>query len=253
MFENQTYKNPPSTMIFRTLLAALFTQAAFFSFAQTASLTLSLQDSSLFTAELNGTSYSDASNVMNISRITPGPQKLKVIKLMQMGSSIVKKPVYDGTINLPAGKTTVAYIDQYNQFRISSTPPVSSTTSGSASQTGSNSTPYFVPDPSAIKAYTQPKTTAQGMSNDQFAGKMEVLRSINQENQRYKTARDFISLGTYNSNQIAEMMLTLNNEHNRVNLADIGYEYAVDKENYGVVFNALRRPASVRRLTRRLN
>ncbi len=238
-------------MMFRLLLAALFTQAAFFSFAQSASLTLTLQDSSLFTAELNGVSYSDPSNIMNISKLNPGSQTLKVIKLMQMGNSIIKKPVFDGQINLPAGKTTVAYIDRYNQFRINSTN--AETSQQSTQSNTQNNLPYFVPNPNAIKAYTQPTTNSMGMNNNQFAGQIETLKSINQENKRYTTAKGFISLGTYTSNQIAEMMLTLSNEHNRILLADNSYQYATDKENYGVVFNALRRPSSVRRLTRRLN
>ncbi|MFM2286217.1 MAG: hypothetical protein RLZZ543_1714 [Bacteroidota bacterium] len=238
-------------MIIRLLLAAHFLLLSFNINAQSAALTLSLQDSSLFVAELNGVSYNDPSNTINVSRLQPGTQQLKVIKLMQMGSSVVRKPVFEGKIELPAGKTTVALIDQYNQFRISGTPAIER--SQASSQNNQPQTPYFVPNPNAIKAYTQPQTNAKGMSNEQFVGKIEVLKSIHQERQRYQTARDFISLGTYNSNQIAEMMLTLSNENDRVKLADNSYQYAVDKENYGVVFNALNRPSSVRRLTRRLN
>ena len=94
-------------MVLRFFQTALILISAGITTAQTASLTLSLQDSSMFIAELNGVSYSDASNTMNISKLNPGVQKLKVIKLMQMGSSVVKKPVYEGSINLPANKTAM--------------------------------------------------------------------------------------------------------------------------------------------------
>ena len=236
-------------MMLRTILAALFLQTAAVAQAQSASLTLTLQDSSLFIAELNGVSYSDPSNTMNVSRLTPGQQNLKVIKLMQMGNSVVKKPVFEGSIDLPAGKNTVAYIDQYNQFKISNTAPVEKQQSTSRQ----NTSPYFVPNPTIIKPYTQTKTSNQGMNNNQFAGQIETLKSIEQEGQRYQTAKGYVSLGTYNSNQIAAMILTLDKEQNRIRLADLGEQYTVDKENYGVVFNALRRPSSIRKLNRRLN
>ena len=236
-------------MMLRTILAALFLQTAAVAQAQSASLTLTLQDSTLFIAELNGVLYSEPSTTMNISRLTPGPQNLKVIKLMQMGNSVVKKPVFEGSIDLPAGKNTTAFIDQYNQFKISNTAPVEKQNTSS----NQNTSPYFVPNPNVIKAYTQPKTTNQGMNNNPFAAQIETLKSIEQESQRYQTAKGYVSLGTYNSNQIAEMILTLDNEHNRIRLADYGEQFAVDKENYGVVFNVLRRPSSVRKLTRRLN
>jgi hypothetical protein len=48
-------------------------------------------------------------------------------------------------------------------------------------------------------------------------------------------------------------MLTLSSEKNRIRLADFGQQYVTDKDNYGIVFNALRSPKSVRKLSRRLN
>ena len=91
------------------------------------------------------------------------------------------------------------------------------------------------------------------MNNGQFSAQLETLKSIKSETQRYRTASDFISLGTFNSNQIAEMMLTLSSEKNRIRLADFGQQYVTDKDNYGIVFNALRSPSSVRKLSKRLN
>jgi len=238
-------------MVLRFFQTALILMSAGIAAAQTATLTLSLQDSSMFIAELNGVSYSDASNTMNISKLNPGAQKLKVIKLMQMGSSVVKKPVYEGSINLPANTNTIAYIDQYNQFKVSGNSAIENkqaTNGSNNSQAG-----YFVPNPNKINAFNQEKTTQLGMNNGQFSAQLETLKSINSETQRYRTASDFISLGTFNSNQIAEMMLTLSSEKNRIRLADFGQQYATDKDNYGIVFNALRKPSSVRKLSRRLN
>jgi hypothetical protein len=48
-------------------------------------------------------------------------------------------------------------------------------------------------------------------------------------------------------------MLTLSSEKNRIRLADFGQQYVTDKDNYGIVINALRSPKSVRKLSRRLN
>ncbi len=238
-------------MVLRFFQTALILLSAGISAAQTASLTLSLQDSSMFIVELNGVSYSDASNTMNISKLNPGVQKLKVIKLMQMGSSVVKKPVYEGSINLPANKTTVAFIDQYNQFRISASLAIEF--KQAEKQSGNSNADYFVPKPDKIDAYTLPETNRWGMKIESFSAQIETLNSIPSESQRYKTARGFISIGTLNSNQIAEMMLTLSSEKNRIRLADFGQQYVTDKDNYGIVFNALRNPSSVRKLSRRLN
>ena len=238
-------------MVLRFFQTALILIIAGISNAQTASLTLSLQDSSMFIAELNGVSYSVASNTMNISKLNPGVQKLKVIKLMQMGSSIVKKPVFEGSINLPANKTTVAYIDQYNQFRVSGNSEIEN--KKAPNQSSNSNADYFVPKPDKIDAYTLPETNRWGMKIESFSAQIETLKSISSESQRYKTAIGFISIGTLNSNQIAEMMLTLSSEKNRIRLADFGQQYVTDKDNYGMVFNALRRPSSVRKLSRRLN
>ena len=238
-------------MVLRFIQIALILLIVGIANAQTASLTLSLQDSSMFIAELNGVSYSDASNTMNISKLNPGAQKLKVIKLMQMGSSIVKKPVFEGSINLPANKTTVAYIDQYNQFRVSGNSAIEN--KQSQNQTGNSNAGNFVPNPDKIDAYTLPETNRWGMKIESFGAQIETLKSISSESQRYKTAIGFVSIGTLNSNQIAEIMLTLSSERNRIRLADFGQQYATDKENYNIVFNALRKPSSLRKLGRRLD
>lgn len=238
-------------MVSRFIQTALILMIVGIANAQTASLTLSLQDSSMFVVELNGVSYSDASNTMIISKLNPGIQKLKVIKLMQMGSSIVKKPVFEGSINLPANKTTVAYIDQYNQFRVSGSSAIEN--KQSQHQAGNSSSGNFVPNPDNIDGYTLPETNRWGMKMESFSSQIETLNSISSESQRYKTAIGFVSIGTLNSNQIAEMMLTLTSEKNRIRLADFGQQYVTDKDNYGMVFNALTHPSSVRKLSRRLN
>jgi hypothetical protein len=238
-------------MVLRFFQIALILLSAGIAAAQTASLTISLQDSSMFIAELNGVLYSDASNTMNISKLNPGAQKLKVIKLMQMGSSVVKKPVYEGIINLPANKTTIAYIDKYNQFRVSGNSAIEN--KQSQDQSGNSNANSFMPNPDKIDAYTLPETNRWGMKIESFSSQIETLNSIYSESQRYKTAIGFISIGTLNSDQIAEMMLTLSSEKNRIRLADFGQQYVTDKDNYGIVFNALRSPKSVRKLNRRLN
>jgi hypothetical protein len=238
-------------MVLRFIQTALILIISGFANAQTASLTLSLQDSSMFIIELNGVSYNDASNSMNISKLNPGDQKLKVIKLMQMGSSVVKKPVFEGSINLPANKTTIAYIDQYNQFRVSGNSAIEN--KQSQNQTGNSNAGKFVPNPDKIDAYTLPETNRWGMKVESFGAQIETLKSISSESQRYKTAIGYISIGTLNSNQIAEMMLTLSSEKNRIRLADFGQQYVTDKDNYSIVFNALRSPSSMRKLNRRLN
>ena len=238
-------------MVLRFFQTALIIINAGISNAQTASLTLSLQDSSMFIAELNGVSYNDASNTMNISKLNPGIQKLKVIKLMQMGSSVVKKPVYEGNINLPANKNTVAFIDQFNQFRVSGNSEIEN--KKAPNQSSNSNADYFVPKPDKIDAYTLPETNRWGMKIESFSSQIETLNTISSESQRYKTAIGFISIGTLNSNQIAEMMLTFSSEKNRIRLADFGQQYVTDKDNYGIVFNALRSPSSVRKLSRRLN
>ncbi len=238
-------------MVLRFFQIALILLSVKIVAAQTASLTLSLQDSSMFIAELNGVSYNEASNTMNISKLNPGVQKLKVIKLMQMGSSVVKKNVYEGSINLPANKTTIAFIDQNNQFRVSGNSAIEN--KNAQDQSGNFNPDSFMPKPDKIDTYTLPETTRWGMKIESFSSQIETLNSIASESKRYQTAIGFISIGTLNSKQIAEMMLTLSTEKNRIRLADFGKQYVTDKDNYGIVFNALRSPSSVRKLSRRLN
>jgi hypothetical protein len=220
-----------------------------FSYSQQTSLSLCLHDSSMFTAVLNGNIYNDPSNVMNFSDLPPGNQQLKVIKLLKTGNSIVEQPVFEGVINLKQGSDTKAYIDRYNQFRVS----VTKNNDQEVQRNNRNTQPYFVPDPSNINRNAQPVTTAGGMNNEQFAGQLETLKSINVEQERYRSATGLIALSTYSSNQLAEMMLLFNEEGNRVNLAAEGYDRVSDKNNFGVVYNSLRYPSSIKRLARKIN
>ena len=73
------------------------------------------------------------------------------------------------------------------------------------------------------------------------------------ENDRYQSAIGLVSISTISCNQLAEMMLTFQDEDYRVRLADRGQEFVSDPQNFSVVYNALRYPSSVRRLQRKTN
>jgi hypothetical protein len=91
------------------------------------------------------------------------------------------------------------------------------------------------------------------MNNAQFNSILENLTIISLENERLITAKGLISISSINSSQVAEMMLKFENEKNRVQLADYAVKHVVDPQNYGVVYNAIRSPRSIRRLNRKLS
>lgn len=216
--------------------------------AQKASLRLSLHDSSLFVSELNGIIYNDPSTEMNFHSLNSGKQQLKVIKLMKLGNSEVRKPVFVGLIDLTDNRITQGVIDQMNQFKVINLLPIEE-----KSENNSGRSHFWIPDARRIEKNQQPITNQQGMIDKQFVGMLENLKEIRNENDRYQSAIGLVSISTISCNQLAEMMLTFQDEDYRVRLADRGQEFISDPQNFNIVYNALRYPSSVRRLHRRTN
>jgi len=63
---------------------------------QSAALSISLFDSTLFVAELNGKMFDKPSTVMNFFELPQGERKLQVYKLMRKGNSEIRKSVFEG-------------------------------------------------------------------------------------------------------------------------------------------------------------
>jgi hypothetical protein len=245
-------KNKPKKILqHQPMKYFIFSAVSFISIstnAQKAALRISLHDSSLFVSELNGITYNDASTEMNFHELNAGKQQLKVTKLMRLGNSEVRKPVFEGIIDLADNRTTQAVIDQMNQFRITNVLPIEQ-----RSKDNSERTHFWVPDTRRIETNQQPVTNAQGMNNKQFTGMIENLKEIANENERLQSAIGLASVSTISCNQLAEMMLVFEDEDKRIRLADHGQKYVTDPQNFGVVYNALRYPSSMRRLNRRTN
>ncbi len=216
--------------------------------AQKASLNISLHDSSLFVTELNGIFYNDPSTEMNFHALNSGKQQLKIIKLMKLGNSEVRKPVFEGLIDLADNRTTQGVIDPMNQFKVINLLPIEQ-----KSDNNSGRSHFWTPDARRIEKNQQPTTNQQGMNNNQFGGMLKNLKEIGNENDRYQSAIGLISISTMSCNQLAEMMLTFQDEDYRIILADRGQILVSDPQNFDIVFNALRFPSSVRRLYRRMN
>ncbi|MEX1189513.1 MAG: DUF4476 domain-containing protein [Bacteroidia bacterium] len=215
--------------------------SAFYSSAQLAELHLSLGDSAFFVSTVRTTEYSKPSSVLVITEIKPGNCNINLRKLKTVGNSTIEQPVFKGDLFLQEGLISHYVINYANQPILVKTEQFESESNNRDQVQG------------GIPLRTQPTTNFMGMSNDKFTEQMQLLGNIDQERQRYVTARDLLSLGTLKSSQIAEMMLLFENESNRVRLADEGQQFATDPENYQVVFEALSRPSAVRRLSRRLS
>jgi hypothetical protein len=231
-------------MLMKLLLSGIFASSAII--AQPVFI-LSLQDSSFFTAEINNQVFNEPQSVMNFYDVPSGNHSLKVFKILKTANSIIKQPVFEGTVLIDQNSSLVGYIDKYNQLKISS-----NTARLDKKETATyNQTRY--PNPNNIPTNTQNQTNKDGMSNTQFNSVLENLNAISLENERFNTAKGIISISSIKSSQIAEMMLKFENENNRVQLADYALKYVVDPQNYGVVYNAIRSPRSIRRLNRKLS
>lgn len=234
------------TLLLLSLLSA-------FSWAQNAGLKISYEDSTLITVQLDGVNYSDPAQTIAINGLQAGEHNLKVFKLMRMGASQISQPVYDGPVVLQSNVTRVYFINRFNQLREAGTEQVIAAEQGNENNQARNNRPgRFIPDPSKINSSTSAYTSGQGMSNMQWQQQLEMLRLNNSESGRYTSARQLLSLYTINSNQLAEMMLLFQNENNRINLASQGFDFVVDRANFGVVYNSLRSPRSIHRLDRKL-
>jgi hypothetical protein len=251
---------------------------AFFSFlifttsvkAQDAGLTISLMDSTYISVELNGTLYDDAAPVMAFHNMRAGAHQLKVLKWLQMGNSVVKQPVYDGQVNLEAGRMSDFQINRFNQLVLRSRtvverqqqeqfmvqrPQMQMQQPMMQPMPGFN--PYqpvvvqAPPPPPPIDGFTSVNTTPDQMSNSHLMNQMQMLREMRDERERLQTAKSLVSISTISSAQLAEMILLFQREQNRVRLADYGYDYVTDQQNFGVVYQTLRDPRSFRRVERR--
>jgi len=201
--------------------------------SQSAALSISLHDSTLFVAELNGKMFDKPSSVMNFFELTQGEQKLQVFKLMRKGNSEIRKSVFEGMITLQNDVLTTAYIDETNQFRISTNEPIKrrKLTRGNREQD---------------------IVTKEAMSRQQFEGVVDQLIGITDESERLRAAENVISIQTFTSRHIAELMLLFENENRRIALANYAHRYVTDPHNFGEVHHSLRQPSSHRRLIRRL-
>jgi hypothetical protein len=199
--------------------------------AQSSALSLSLHDSTLFVAVLNGKMFDKPSTVMNFFDLPQGEQSLQVFKLMRMGSSEIRKSVFDGHITLHNEVLTTAYIDANHQFRVSSTEPMKRQ--------------------NLTRSDRHREIEKKAISRQQFEAIVENLAGISDESERLRAAENIISINAFNSRHIAELMLLFENENRRVALANYAYRYVLDPQNFGEVHHSLRQPSSHRRLIRR--
>jgi len=218
------------------------------SHAQNAALSISLQDSAFFVCTIDGKQYKEPSQVVNLYDVASGTHRVEIKKLKTVGNSTIEQPSFSGEISLEPSFRSHFQIDRFNQIKLISKE--SYTSDRKNTQTNNR---VRVPDANKIPTDTQVITDSRGMNNSKFAEQMEVLKNNLNESQRFKLAHDILSLGTLKSSQVAEMMLLFDAESHRVRLADEGQAHVTDPQNYSVVYEALRRPSSVRRLSRRLD
>jgi len=240
--------------------------------AQNSGLTISYEDSTFISVILNGTNYDDAAPVMAFHNLRAGAHDLKVFKWLQMGNSVVKQPVYDGQIILEHAQMTEIQINRFNQIVLRGKSRVETNNNTTAQQQnqpmqmpgqfnqpmqGQFNQPYMhpqtfpAPNPELVDGFTSVNTTRQQMSNEMLSAQIELLRDMPGERERLQTAKSLVSISTISSAQLAEMMLLFENEQNRIRLADYGYDYVTDRQNFSIVYQTLRHPRSFNRLSRR--
>ena len=201
--------------------------------SQSAALSISLYDSTLFVAELNGKMFDKPSSVMNFFELPQGEQKLRVYKLMRKGNSEIRKSVFEGQITLPNDVLTTAYIDATHQFRVSATEPIKRRKLNRGER-------------------ELDIVTKEAINRQQFEAVVEHLIGISNESERLRAAENVILIHTITSRHIAELMLLFENENRRIALANYAYRYVTDPHNFGEVHHSLRHPSSHRRLIRRI-
>lgn len=237
--------------------------------AQDSGLTISMMDSSYISVELNGTMYDDPAPVMAFHNMRAGAQRVKVFRWLQMGNSVVKQPVFDGQITLEPGRMSDVQINRFNQLVLRSRTPIEREQPNNMAQ---NQEPFIqqpmmqqpmqgfnpyapvtvqAPPLPQIDGFTSVNTTNRQMSNDHLLRQIQTLRDMPNERERLQTAKSLVSISTVSSAQLAEMILVFDREQNRIRLADYGYNYVTDPQNFGIVYQTLRDPRSFHRLERR--
>jgi hypothetical protein len=136
-------------------------------------------------------------------------------------------PLYRGVVSVPANVQLMTYLDSYHRFQTGGVIPIQGLLNGGPGS-GSNN------------VYRSYFTNPWSNLNDSL-GYLKAQKSLEEiSNNKFKVAylKRCIYFYGISSIRLSEIMKTFTFDSERLDLATFAYPFTVDKENYGLVYDA---------------
>ncbi|MFN5356791.1 MAG: DUF4476 domain-containing protein [Bacteroidota bacterium] len=176
-----------------------------------------------------------------IEYISPGQHQITVWIKGNYRNPHAYRLVHTGSIQIPAGSDVRAILGRNNRVRIHDIQPFVYPMAG----TPFASTVYTYPVNGHCGTYGP-----TGMDEDRFRHVLAAMDHAGFESTRLQVARQAIqSSGIIRTAQIREILIRLDFESSRLNLARMAYPYAADQDNYYSLFDLFQFDSSIRELS----
>jgi hypothetical protein len=219
------------TLLFAFILTGIAAQAKHFD----SEMNLKLYDNAHFTVILDNNSYGGASNNFVFKNLKPGRHYLKVFRkhYKPYGHGSFSSLEYKGWITIPANKVLFAQINPYQQFSVVQ-----------SYAKHSYQTNYYYND---YESYGDEDCEPVNSYNSFDALKMTIEKQSFDQT-KLKVAKQAIASNSFRAAQIKELMLLLDFDSNKLDLAKYAYGYTTDKHNYFMVNDAFDFDSSIHAL-----
>jgi len=217
-------------------------------------LNLRLYDNALFTVSIDKMNYANPSTSFNSINITPGNHYIKVVKHIfnpysYWGNSCIT--VFQGCINMPAGREVFAQIDAYNTFNVYNQVPLHRNHGNNyySNNNCGNENDYYGNPGGDNGCYNKP-APCYGMTPAAFHKLKMVLANTAFSSTKLQIAKQAIAANKVSAEQVEELMHMMDFESDKLGLAKFAYLYTVDRNNYYAVNEAFDFDSSIHELNR---
>lgn len=191
---------------------------------QYSELHIRLQDNSQFTVLLDDISYPVPVSYFSIHKISPGYHQLTILGAIQQPTN-PPHILYSGSIFLPELSRIFAYIDPYRKVNFTTSSPINFQDNLYC--------PYTHLYPSLPGSQYRPESFTEE-SFDKFKAYLTGITTF----KRLQLMKESIFFSNISSSQVAELMLLLDFEPERLELAKFAFSFTTDKSNYFLTYDS---------------
>jgi hypothetical protein len=187
---------------------------------------LRLYDNSVFTVIFNQSVSSYGCRNFQVNNLTPGSYPIEVYKQCPSNSAPCTFPIYIGTVTIPAASQIMAYIDINNQLQAGNVIPFTGSFGYSNSQ---------------MDKFSYQTASIQWCNLNDSIGYKRALTILSQtSNQKINIIflKHCIYFYGVTSERLSKILLTLDFDDDRLDLAIYAFGFVIDKENFFQVYDS---------------